>query len=106
MATAWRNDRPDDASWRPRAGLNQAQRSYEQDDAAGGHDRRVISLPDGQTAVSSVCLRLPPRARRVYAYIRWSNNGKTSERYVGEVYGVTREENLIEAWRIARERRL
>src|SRR5581483_5047315 len=81
MATTWRNDRPGEESWRPSADLTQGQRSHEQDAAAGGHDRRVISLPDGQTAVGSVCLRLPPKARRVYAYLRWSKNGTTSERY-------------------------
>lgn len=78
----------------------------EQDNAAGGHDRRVIELRDGRTALASISLRLYKKSRRIRAYLRWSEKGRTRETYLGEVDGETREENLRSAWRFAHERRL
>ncbi|WP_342775831.1 very short patch repair endonuclease [Micromonospora pisi] len=46
-------------------------------------------------------LRLYRRTRRIRAYLRWSDQGVTQERYVGEVTQATRAENLQEAWRKA-----
>ncbi|WP_433330177.1 very short patch repair endonuclease [Spirillospora sp. CA-294931] len=106
MPGGWSEMRPADAAWRPSLGLSQADRRREQDEAAGGHDNRVIKLANGQTATASICLRLPPKARRLYAYLRWSADGETEERYVGEVRGSVRRDNLAEAWRMARERGL
>jgi DNA mismatch endonuclease (patch repair protein) len=40
----------------------------------------------------------------VYAYLRWSSHGHTVERYVCEVQGSTRAENLAEAWTVIGER--
>ncbi|WP_240742192.1 very short patch repair endonuclease [Micromonospora zingiberis] len=42
----------------------------------------------------------------MYAYLRWSVDGKTHERYVGEVAEQTRSANLAMAWRLAHKRSL
>ena len=74
---------------------------FEQDTAAGGlHKRRVLMAPDVY-ALASVFLRVPPRARRIYAYLRWSQGGTTIERYIGEVSAQSRPDNLQQAWEIA-----
>lgn len=65
-----------------------------------------MALEHGGSAVGSIALRLPPRSRRVRAYLRWSEGGKTRERYVGEVTGSDRLGNLSQAWRIVSERGL
>jgi DNA mismatch endonuclease (patch repair protein) len=52
-------------------------------------------------ALGSVALRRKADGRRVYAYLRWSEGGKTSECYVGEVDCATRADNLATAWRLA-----
>lgn len=106
MSRRWSDERPTDIAWRPPPGLRLADRRREQDKAAGGSENRIVRLPDGQTVTASVYLRLPPKARRIYAYLRWSAHGQTEERYVGEVQKDTRPENLTEAWRIAQERGL
>ncbi|MFD4540424.1 very short patch repair endonuclease [Streptomyces bauhiniae] len=41
--------------------------------------------------------------RRIRAYLRWSENGETREKYVCEVYEPTRRANLTLAWAKARE---
>ncbi|WP_244315828.1 very short patch repair endonuclease [Streptomyces albidochromogenes] len=42
------------------------------------------------------------RTRRIRAYLRWSEQGRTRERYVGEVDGPSRAANLAQAWTMAR----
>ncbi|MDA8321320.1 MAG: very short patch repair endonuclease [Actinomycetota bacterium] len=90
---------PDDQAWRCPPGLTAAERTAEQDQAAGGHANRVITI-DGRTVLASVALRRKRDGRRVYAYLRWSANGKTAERYLGEVDQPTRPRNLAQAWRL------
>lgn len=102
----WRRDCLPDSAWRAPTGLSPEARSAEQDQAAGDHDRRLVALAQGGSAVGSIALRLPPRSRRVRAYLRWSDGGKTYERYVGEVTEGDRAGNLSQAWRIALERGL
>lgn len=99
MPSRWNETRPADEAWRPKAGLSRAARASEQDEAAGGRDGRRIALANGGYAIASVYLRVPPKSRRIYAYIRWSNNGKTVERYVCQVNGASRTRNLAAAWR-------
>jgi DNA mismatch endonuclease (patch repair protein) len=48
--------------------------------------------------MASVCLRVPRRSRRVYAYLRWYDGDKTRERYICQVDRPTRRENLASAW--------
>ncbi|MBO4269091.1 DNA mismatch endonuclease Vsr [Microbispora triticiradicis] len=78
----------------------------EQDRAAGGHHLRYKDLGDGRRSCASVVLRLPPKNRRIRAYLRWSDKGRYPEKYIGEVDRDTREENLALAWRMALERGL
>ncbi|MEY7971822.1 very short patch repair endonuclease [Saccharomonospora xinjiangensis] len=94
----WRDHPPDAAAWKPAPGLSRRERAEEQDRAAGGRDAREIHLPDGKTGHASVALRVFPSGRRIYAYLRWSVLGKTHECYAGEVDGLTREDNLAQAW--------
>jgi DNA mismatch endonuclease (patch repair protein) len=98
----WKDTRPPDEAWRPPTGWSRAERIAEQDTAAGGQAARQIRLPGGRRAHASVALRVNPKGRRIYAYLRWSVSGKTHERYVGEVDNSDRLTNLAQAWRAAR----
>jgi DNA mismatch endonuclease (patch repair protein) len=102
----WKETPPDPRAWRGRPGLTRAARTAEQDQAAGGRDRRLVDLGDGRTARASVELKVLPRTRRIRAYLRWSDKGRTRERYLGEVAEPTREQNLALAWRMAHEQGL
>lgn len=102
----WRPDRPPDEAWQAPAGLTPAARRAEQDQAAGGHDGRLVTLGTGDSAVGSIALRLYAKSRRVRAYLRWSDHGKTHEQYVGEVTADNRPDNLAQAWRMVTELRL
>ncbi|MCX4519995.1 very short patch repair endonuclease [Streptomyces anulatus] len=63
----------------------------------------MVALGDGRFARASISLRLYRRTRRIRAYLRWSKDGETQERYVCEVAHEWRGANLAEAWRRARE---
>ncbi|QVJ01861.1 very short patch repair endonuclease [Nocardiopsis eucommiae] len=82
--------------------MTRAARSAEQDRAVGGRGRRVVVVSDGTEATGSVALRVYDRTRRIRAYLRWSENGRTRERYLGEVDADTRAANLARAWHLAR----
>src|SRR5580658_10428517 len=101
MAT-WRAEEPDNSSWRCAPDLDRAERGREQDMAAGGRQQRVIMIGD-RAVLASVALRRKSDGRRIYAYLRWSDQGKTSELYIGEVTEPTRAANLALAWRLAAE---
>ena len=104
MTPRWSAHRPTHEAWRSLPGMSPADRSLEQDQAAGGHDARIVALADGRSALASVALRQYRNTRRVYAYLRWSDLGTTRERYIGEVTARSRAENLAQAWRIVAER--
>lgn len=78
----------------------------EQDEAAGGRARRLVSLPGGGSAMASIRLKCLPHSRRVYAYLRYSLAGKTVTKYVGDATAPTRFEALRKAWKLARKRSL
>jgi DNA mismatch endonuclease (patch repair protein) len=99
----WKDRRPPDEAWRPPKGWVRAERIAEQDVAAGGQSARQIRLPRGHRAHASIALRVHPKGRRIYAYLRWSVSGKTYERYVGEVDHGDRLANLTQAWRTAHD---
>jgi DNA mismatch endonuclease (patch repair protein) len=103
MSTEWRKEKAPEESWRPLAGLSREERANEQDIAAGGRENRVVSLTTG-TAVGSICLRLI--GRRIYAYLRWSEGGTTTEKYVTECLAANRRDNLSQAWSAARAKHL
>jgi DNA mismatch endonuclease (patch repair protein) len=102
----WKDKPPPDRVWRGRPGLTRAQRTAEQDRAAGGNDRRLVDLGDGRTAQASIELKVLPRTRRIRAYLRWSDKGRSPTKYIGEVNEATRMRNLEAAWRRAHEREL
>ncbi|MDT0377209.1 very short patch repair endonuclease [Streptomyces sp. DSM 42041] len=94
----WKEQRPPSRAWKRRDGTKP---TVEQDRAAGGRHRRMVDLGDGRVARGSITLRLPSRARRVRAALRWSQDGASPERYLGEVDHDTRFANLVEGWRLA-----
>ncbi len=95
----WRESGPDDTAWRCPPGLSRSARAEEQDQAAGGRENRYVTR-GGQPVLASVALRRKKDGRRVYAYLRWSDHGRTTERYLGEVGETTRRANLALAWRL------
>lgn len=97
----WADKPPDPRAWKGRKGRSRRAASAEQDRAAGGPDRRWVDLGDGRRARASVELKLLPRTRRIRAYLRWSDRGRSPARYLGEVEHATRAENLAEGWRLA-----
>jgi DNA mismatch endonuclease (patch repair protein) len=102
----WREAPPEPGAYRAPPGMTSADRAREQDQAAGGRDKRRIYVARNRVAVASVALRLLPRSRRIYAYLRWSVDGKTRERYISEVSASARVDNLRTAWRTVHLRQL
>ncbi|MEU9563075.1 very short patch repair endonuclease [Streptomyces sp. NPDC048161] len=100
----WKEQLPPERAYKRRAGA--VAPAVEQDRAAGGRARRNVALGDGRFARASISLRLYRRTRRIRAYLRWSKDGKTHERYVCEVEHASRGENLAEAWQRAKDRGL
>ncbi|MFE1166182.1 very short patch repair endonuclease [Nocardiopsis sp. NPDC058789] len=96
----WKERMPPERAYKRRARASTP--TVEQDRAAGGRDRREVSLDDGGFARASITLRLYRRTRRIRAYLRWSQGGRTREKYVCEVEHDTRGKNLSAAWRQAR----
>ncbi|MGA5029950.1 very short patch repair endonuclease [Streptomyces cellulosae] len=82
--------------------MSREARSAEQDRAAGGRHRRVVVLEGDKQATGSIALRVYRRTRRIRAYLRWSEQGRTREQYVGEVSSQSRTTNLADAWTMAR----
>ncbi|MFD4551208.1 very short patch repair endonuclease [Streptomyces sp. NPDC058466] len=98
----WKDQLPSEKAYKARPGLSRDRRTAEQDEAVGGRHRRAVLLPNGQYARASIQLRLFQRTRRIRAYLRWSIDGATEERYVCDVDDVTRAANLALAWKTAR----
>lgn len=97
----WADKLPPERAWKGRKGRSRQAMAAEQDRAAGGSDRRWVDLGDGRKARASVALKLLPRTRRIRAYLRWSDRGRSPTRYLGEVGHETRAANLAEGWRLA-----
>lgn len=95
----WKDELPPERAWKRRPGISP---SREQDRAAGGRSQRFVGLGDGRSARASVTLRVYPNTRRIRAVLRWSQDGKSPEKYLGEVDNGTRAANLAEAWKRAR----
>ncbi|MFF3265307.1 very short patch repair endonuclease [Streptomyces sp. NPDC002932] len=60
-----------------------------------------MDLGEGRFARASVELKMLPDTRRIRAYLRWSDGGKSPARYLGQVENVTRAANLAEGWKMA-----
>lgn len=97
----WKDRMPPDRAWKPRAGMSREARASEQDRAASSRLARAVDLGEGRFARASIALRLYRGTRRIRAYLRWSQEGETQERYVGEVDAETRAANLAQAWQMA-----
>lgn len=97
---------PSDSDWQPPPHLTRAERSAEQDRAAGGKERRRVALESGKLATASVELKRLPKGRRVYGYLRYSDGSHTVNRYIGEVTADSREQALKRAWDVARAKGL
>jgi hypothetical protein len=78
----------------------------EQDKAAGGRHRRLVQLSSGRQARASIALKHLPKTRKVYAYLRYSVDGKTVTKYVGDVTAETRKKALRRAWQVAHDKEL
>ncbi|MGH3407954.1 MAG: very short patch repair endonuclease [Streptosporangiaceae bacterium] len=104
MGRQWREQSLDDSAWRPARGLSRADRAAEQDQAAGSREQRTVAGTPGLVLASIYFRR--STGRRVYAYLRWADAGRTSERFVCEVEHETRADNLAYAWQVARDREL
>ncbi len=86
-----------DTEWRS-AGRSSRDFSEEQDRAAGGRERRRVVTSDGRHVHASVVLKKP--SNRLYAYIRYSIDGRTWTKYVGDVSAAQdRPDALRIAWR-------
>ncbi len=103
MNSLWKQSPLPDEAWKSRPHLSRAARAAEQDEAAGGRAARLLEITSDKRAHASVALRVNPRGRRVYAYLRWFSDGKTHERYIGEVEATSRAANLAQAWSRAQQ---
>lgn len=96
----WLPDRLPDEAWKPPRGLTAMERAEEQDQAAGDRQHREVRLADGRTSLASVELKRFAKGRRVYAYLRWTENGRTVNRYIGDVTTQSRQNALRRAWKM------
>ncbi|VDB00463.1 hypothetical protein S1OALGB6SA_1545 [Olavius algarvensis spirochete endosymbiont] len=78
----------------------------EQDEAAGGRERRRKKFGKKRYATASIELKRPHDGRAVWAYLRWFEDGKTQNQYVGRDFGKNRKTLLAEGWNLAREKKL
>jgi DNA mismatch endonuclease (patch repair protein) len=78
----------------------------EQDEAAGGRDKRMVHLPDGKRATASVQLQPIREGIGYSAALRYKSGGKTTRLRIGRVGGEDRVMALREAWAKAHDRRL
>lgn len=78
----------------------------EQNDAAGGLERRKLRLKDGKIAIASVSLRHFNPYKQLWAYLQFKADGKTVTKYIGKASSETRYEALICGWNLVRERNL
>lgn len=104
--SGWKHDSPPDRAWKGRPGRSREALAAEQDKAAGGRHRRSVDLGDGRFARASVELKVLPDTRRIRAYLRWSDSGKSPARYLGQVEYDKRAANLVAGWKLAWEKGL
>lgn len=93
-----------DPAWRAPSPRSREAAVEEQDRAAGGREARRMKLQSGAKRYASVELKLGHK--QIYAYLRYSNSGKTVNRYIGHVDQTVRFDNLKQAWAVVLERNL
>lgn len=94
----WRQTALPEHAWQATHPRDRAGNRDEQDSAAGGAQRRLLTTSDG-TRVRARIRLTRKGGRRVYAYLAWTEAGTRRERYVCQVEGTTRLANLTEAWK-------
>lgn len=99
--SGWREQAPPERAWKGRPGRSRSARAAEQDRAARGRHRRYVDVGDGRYALASVELKVLPHTRRIRAYLRWSDKGRSPTRYLGQVNQDSRTKNLAAAWEVA-----
>lgn len=79
----------------------------EQDEAAGGPERRELRLVDGTIVIASVAARRYARTpNQCYGYLQFKAHGKTVTKYIGRVTAESRAESLRLGWEMLRSRKL
>ncbi|MFB7616006.1 very short patch repair endonuclease [Kitasatospora sp. NPDC056181] len=87
----------------PAKAPDRAERAREQDRAAGGADARLVDVGDGRLKRASVVLATSTRTGTVRARLSWSVDRHVRSVPLGVVDRRTRNANLREGWRLARE---
>ena len=77
-----------------------------QDTAAGGHDRRIIVLGNGRTAVASVAVRKLPGNRELYGYLQFRAGRHNVTKYIGNVTAASHQQSLQIGWKLVRSKKL
>jgi hypothetical protein len=95
-----------DSAWKAAKTRSRAEAIQEQNKAAGGEAARRIQLSDGSSPSASVELKRVNGYYRIYAYLRYWNQGRTISRYIGQVSQSSRFENLKQAWSLAHHQNL
>ena len=89
-----------------RATLTRSSRSTEQDQAAGGRDRRLVLTADRSIRVASVAVRRFPQSNQDYAYLQYKHQSRTVTRYLGNVTAASRAKSLELGWLLAKRSRV
>lgn len=82
------------------------QSTNEQDEAAGGSERRQLYIEDGKLVNASISVRLFKQGHQHYAYLQFKHDYKTVTRYVGQVSAGSKAESLAIGWRMVREKKI
>ena len=79
----------------------------EQDEAAGGPERRELRLVDGTIVMASVAARRYARTpNQCYGHLQFKTHGQTVTKYIGRVTAESRAESLRLGWELLRSRKL
>lgn len=82
------------------------QSTDEQNNAAGGAERRQLDIGDGKVVNASIAVRLFKQGHQLYGYLQFKHDYKTVTRYVGQVSAKTKAESLAIGWRMVREKKI
>ena len=84
--------------WQTNNPRDRTANAAQQDQAAGGHERRRIQTDTGTHVRGRIRFVSRPNTRRTYAYLVWSDKGRRQEFLITEVTGTNRLANLQAAW--------
>jgi DNA mismatch endonuclease, patch repair protein len=66
----------------------------------------MVQVGEDQWSTASVELKRLPKGRRVYGYLRYTQHGRTVNRYIGDVTSESRRLALRKGWDLARRKGL